>query len=1415
MKVKIEEVLSNFITDNLTLVHEILSRLKQPASKIIEIIGESGSGKSIIFRKLIKQIEKQENEIIYYIPARFRYNHFWDLLRLLVDISEKEFTELIAESKQFEIIRKYDFFFFLTEKFTEKELLKEKNIIIYEQQCLDQYCLDFIQYMVNYSEKIPIKFVIFSQKETSPFSEKVYIPTPTNEDIRQIMLKLFPNSKKNFSSESDILNNISNSNLSIINYILSKAVSDKDKLDLSPFLDKQIKLEKVYEEIIASQSAPQQEMIMRILLLDSLASKENLKKIYGKNAFTKELNSLIKDRIILEIDDKLCVKKGHLAEKVFLGLPAKKQKEIYTAVSKVLPSDIKDILLTKINVYEIKSIERITRILKDLRDYKSVIELNSILLDLQKEPTEKINILTNLGDAHKNLTNHENAAEFYRQALKLCAENSVPPDEIVYKLAQCLNNVGSTAFALEILKKYSSASQHDYLKCKVVLLKAEIMMEMENFDEALECTTEASHLADQLKDATQRSRIKAEAKKNRGKIYYYSNDWSKAEQEFIDAEKLFMKLDDKGGLAAIYNNLGILELFHGDINSAEILYMKSLQHEQVRYNLRGISVCYSNLGYLFDDRSDYKKALHYLNEALKIQKLLNDRNSMTFIYINIGVTYMDNGKYKKADEAFKESLKIAIEFNLYKNVIAVYNNLGALHFRSGDFSQAIEYYEQAIKRSQEYNFSEGMCQSYNNLGELFEKRGEFKLAFDFYSKAKELLPMISDEFIKAELYGNLGSVLAKLHKFKEAYAYLVESFDYFKGIDHKDKILEGAQNHAMYFILTRNLESANYYLEQALKIAEDMQNDFQIGKCYYLKALIDKENIDLALEHLKKATEKFLKANTDFELALANYEYASLLLEKEDWEQALQILTDNRKLIQRFEAIKFLEKNDILIQKIKTKYEKELRESKHQESLLNKFYEITQQLNSITNFDVLLETALDKLVDFAEADGGIFALYNNKLVKDSWEYLIMNNFSNQDSDFSVIMDIAQSTFKEAASQNFKQPHFAPKFNNIISYPLSVRNEQKGVICLFTKRSSHYFTEKMYNLISALCNQIVVIVENISYENLQKTHDGIREELAASSTFTNIIGKSEKIQEIFRMIEKIKNAPTTILLEGPSGTGKELIARAIHYNSNRRNKQFVAQYCGALPETLLESELFGHAKGSFTGASHDKKGLFEIADGGTFFLDEIADISLSTQAKLLRFLQEGEIKRVGSTVTQKVDVRVICATNVSLREKVEKGDFRLDLFYRLNVIRIEVPSLAERKSDIPLLAVHFLDKYCRKLNKEVNGITEEAMRYLMKYYWPGNIRQLENEIERAVTLAEPNSSIRSSDLSEEIFRYQENQETVQILEKKSLKDAVEDLEKQMIINVLNETDWNQTQAAKKLGLSRQGLIKKLQRYQLER
>ncbi|MCK4956469.1 MAG: sigma 54-interacting transcriptional regulator, partial [Candidatus Cloacimonetes bacterium] len=1050
-----------------------------------------------------------------------------------------------------------------------------------------------------------------------------------------------------------------------------------------------------------------------------------------------------------------------------------------------------------------------------LNDYESLKSIYQRFQENLEDPKEKAEILMKIGDANNFLQKPNEAIENYREALKISVNNNIPAQQILYKFARSLYNVNSSTFALELIKKYSPETIDEVASCDILLLKSEILIEMEEFDEASKIASNVFKASDKIVDIKARTKILAKYRKLRGKIYYYVNEWEKAEKEFKLAYNLYEKILDYEGLAAISNNIGSLAMVKGEWKIAETQFEKSVEFEKKNYNLDGLSVTYSNLGSLFDDKSNYKKSLEYLEKALRIQKLLSDKYKMSNIYNNIGVTYMDNGEYAKAEAAFLQSLQISIDVQQHKNIIANLNNLGALYFRWGNFKAAIDYYQQAVEHSKNDNFDEGLCQSYNNIGELYEKRGDYELAYEFYLKGEDLLNNISDQFMKAELFGNIGSVLTNLHRFKEAYKYLVESFDYFKSLEAIDKIIECSHKQAYYFIKTRNYESSNYHLDKALALSEELDNDNLKGKSYFLKSMLEKDNPKLRQRFLENAIECYVKSYNDFELANVNLEYAELLYEIEDWEQALQILENNRKIIINFESINLLEKNDTFIKDIKVRYEKELKDNKTQEALLGKFYELTNDLNQISDLNLLLEAAINRLVSFANADGGMFCMYHNSNVKDSWEYITSEKVGVRDKDFAVILNVVDETFEKGKNFNVKQPHFAPEYNNIIAFPLSVRNQKKGVISLFTKHGSHYFTENMYNLLSALCNQIVVIVENIAYSNLQKKHDIIREELASPSSFSNIIGKSKKIQDIFNMIEKIKNTDTTVFLEGESGTGKELIARAIHYNSNRKNQQFIAQYCGALPETLLESELFGHVKGSFTGAVHDKKGLFEIADGGTFFLDEIADISLPIQVKLLRFLQEGEIKPVGAVTTKKVDVRVICATNVSLKKKVDSGEFRLDLYYRLNVIKMDIPSLKERRSDIPLLAVHFLDKYCKKIDKKINGITNEAMKLMTSYSWPGNIRQLENEIERAVTLSENDSVIASSDLTEEIIKFQDNTETISFLEKESLKSAVEKLEISMIKRALNEFGWNQTKAAKDLGLSRQGLIKKIHRYQIEK
>jgi two-component system response regulator HupR/HoxA len=325
---------------------------------------------------------------------------------------------------------------------------------------------------------------------------------------------------------------------------------------------------------------------------------------------------------------------------------------------------------------------------------------------------------------------------------------------------------------------------------------------------------------------------------------------------------------------------------------------------------------------------------------------------------------------------------------------------------------------------------------------------------------------------------------------------------------------------------------------------------------------------------------------------------------------------------------------------------------------------------------------------------------------------------------------------------------------------------------------------------------------------------LSKELGTRFGFGNMIGKSATMQDLYSLVERVSDTDTTILIQGENGTGKELIAKALHYNSKRKKNKFITVNCGAFNENLLESELFGHLKGSFTGANKDKIGLFEAADGGTLFLDEVGDTSMAMQVKLLRVLQEGTFTPVGSTQVKRANVRVLAATNRDLEDMVAKSQFREDLFYRLNVINLVVPPLRDRKEDIVLLTDFFLDRFAKSTAKPRKTLNKECMAALMDHDWPGNVRELENEIERLGVLAVDDIEIGRELLSS---RIKEKSQGVfpGLRMNGKLKDAIDELEIQLIREGLERTGWNKSKLAKELGISRAGLIMKVEKYGLEK
>lgn len=399
----------------------------------------------------------------------------------------------------------------------------------------------------------------------------------------------------------------------------------------------------------------------------------------------------------------------------------------------------------------------------------------------------------------------------------------------------------------------------------------------------------------------------------------------------------------------------------------------------------------------------------------------------------------------------------------------------------------------------------------------------------------------------------------------------------------------------------------------------------------------------------------------------------------------------------------------------------------------------------------------------------------------------------------VLLDLHLPPRENTPEEGMKLLREIKKVHSEISVVVITADGEKGTSLEAVKHGAcDYFTKPL-----DLEEVKVVLKRALCMQSLQQENERLQQQLESRYTFTNIVGNSQKMQESFRLIKKVARSNCSVLLQGESGTGKELVARAIHYNGPRKEKTFVPVNCAAIPESLLESELFGYEKGAFTGAATRKPGKFEIASEGTVFLDEIADMSLPMQAKILRVVQEQSFERVGGTKSVKVDFRLITATNKDLEEAIAKGLFREDLYHRLNVVTIYLPPLRQRKEDIALLANYFLKRYNRVNGEKVKTISAEVLDLLMDYEWPGNVRELENVIERAVVLSN-NDVILPEDILLRPWKSALDSEVISSPRSISLVEG----EKALIQKALKTTHWNQTKAAKLLGIHRNTLRRKV-------
>ncbi len=495
------------------------------------------------------------------------------------------------------------------------------------------------------------------------------------------------------------------------------------------------------------------------------------------------------------------------------------------------------------------------------------------------------------------------------------------------------------------------------------------------------------------------------------------------------------------------------------------------------------------------------------------------------------------------------------------------------------------------------------------------------------------------------------------------------------------------------------------------------------------------------------------------------------------------------------------------------------------EQRLEVLFRVARTINTIRELEPLLNKIMDLALETLNGERGFVMLYSN----DSLEPQVARNLAREDIlgettiSHSSALEVARGgkpMLLSRTDENIESRQSMVEFqiSSLLCVPLSVKGLVLGIVYV-DSRSGEIFTDDDLEFLSSFADLAAIAVDNARMsEQLEKKNIYLQKQVESIWGFGNIVGRSSPMQKVFRMAESVAETDVTVVITGDSGTGKEVLARAIHLASPRKNNRFVPVDCGAVAETLLESELFGYVKGAFTGAISDRIGLFETAQGGTILLDEISNTSQGFQAKLLRVLQESEIRRVGDNQTRAIDVRIIAATNKNLENEVKEGRFREDLYYRLNVVNICLPLLRERTEDIPLLANFFIDKICAKMKLPLKSLMPEALDHFMMYDWPGNVRQLENICERAIIFAK-GDKIGLDSLPIEIrsvsqAKSRASQTGALPLTKDELKAEKNKLDKIFLIHLLEKSEGNIMQAARISGMDRSQIHHLMNRYGIE-
>ena len=759
-------------------------------------------------------------------------------------------------------------------------------------------------------------------------------------------------------------------------------------------------------------------------------------------------------------------------------------------------------------------------------------------------------------------------------------------------------------------------------------------------------------------------------------------------------------------------------------------------------------------------QGDYDDALRPFERALTIRRDLADHYRAGSLESNIGLIHFDRGLLTAAEERFQSSLKCFRRAGVRAGEAGNLVNLGLVHTNMGRFERALDYISQSLEIRREIGDRREIGTDLGNLAEVWMRIGLFDRTTPLLDEAIEIARRV-ENYLSLSINESRRGLVELLQGDAESASVRLDS-----ARELVERVGGHSQKIAVWTTLARcrlrveDADAALTLIDTALELARraSIRNATVELSGLRARALLDLERLAEADETSAEAVSaleefpgwldcsqevwftRYLTLDALHRRGNPDVDPDAALRRAHDWlhrkADAFEDSELRRAFLENISAHRELER---LHRELETRVREET--TKRERS----FYEIARSLTSILELDPLLDRLLELAIATTQAEKGLILLRSRDGKLTTRAARGMPKESVEDAAEicqSVIADVTTGAEPVLATDASSDDRFRDR-NSIISFrirtlmcvPLARRDEVLGAVYVDGRGSSKFSTDDLDYLVSFAQIAAIAVDNARLMGGLRRENHDLRQEFDTRHRFENLVCRSPAMEQLAHVVDKVARTEVSVLLTGETGTGKSVIARAVHLASPRHERPFVTVDCGALPENLLESELFGHRKGAFSGAVSDRVGLIEEAQGGTLFLDEITNTTLDLQAKLLRVLQEGEIRRVGDNDVRKVDVRVLAATNTSLREAVDAGRFREDLYYRLDVLPIEVPRLRDRREDIPALAVHFLDRSSKRAGKPFAGFTEDAMRLLENARWKGNVRELENMVEKIVVLCD--------------------------------------------------------------------------------